>query len=225
MGRHAYRLLAGTARYDEPYVEARQQSFAAIHDAALQLKPTLTANSEPRRLASCPVSSTLYRWDQGDVGDSHRYITPRHTKLACWRLWARRCELSKAWLRQKQAGLCPLELWEKLGSPSEFVEIPFGLSRYHAYRGEFDLALRLEKDLLRLSRQRNDSVGLVPGHLSSGRTLIYAGRFDLSRSHLEDLLAVYDPLSHRSVVDKVGFYPQGNSQACSAVVLGSGRQR
>ena len=112
-----------------------------------------------------------------------------------------------------------LELWQKLGSPSEFVEIPFGLSRYHAYRGEVDLALRLDEDLLHLSRQRNDSVGLVLGHLSSGRTLMYAGRFDLSRSHLEDLLAIYDPLVHRSVVGQVGFYPQGNAQACLAVVL------
>ena len=118
-----------------------------------------------------------------------------------------------------QAYAQALELWEQLGSPSEFVEIPFGLSRYHAYRGEFDLALRLDEDLLRLSRQRNDSVGLVLGHLSSGRTLMYAGRLDSSRSHLEDLLAIYDPLSHRSVVNQVGFYPQGNSQACLAVVL------
>jgi predicted ATPase len=112
-----------------------------------------------------------------------------------------------------------LELWEQLGSPSEFVEISFGLSRYHAYRGEVDLALRLDEDLLHLSRQRNDSVGLVLGHLSSGRTLMYAGRLESSRSHLEDLLAVYDPFAHRSVVNQVGFYPQGNSQACLAVVL------
>jgi predicted ATPase len=112
-----------------------------------------------------------------------------------------------------------LELWQQLGSPSEFVEIPFGLSRYHAYRGEVDLALRLDEDLLRLSRQRNDSVGLVLGHLSSGRTLMYAGRFNASRLHLEDLLAIHDPLSYRAVVDQVGFYPQGNSQACLAVVL------
>src|SRR4029077_2459008 len=111
------------------------------------------------------------------------------------------------------------ELWEQLGSPSEFLRVPYLQSRYYVYRGEFDLALRLDEDLLRLSRQRNDSIGLVLGHLSSGRTLMYAGRFDSSRSHLEDLLAVYDPLSHRSVVDQVGFYPQGNSQACLAVVL------
>ena len=118
-----------------------------------------------------------------------------------------------------QAYAQALELWEQLGSPTEFVEIPFGLSRYHAYRGEFDLALRLDEDLLRLSRQRNDSIGLVLGHLSSGRTLMYAGRLDSSRSHLEALLAIYDPLSHRGVVNQVGFYPQGNSQACLAVVL------
>ena len=56
------------------------------------------------------------------------------------------------------------ELWEQLGSPSEFLQVPYGQSRYHAFRGEFDLAQRLDEDLLRLSRQRNDSAGLVLGH-------------------------------------------------------------
>ena len=78
------------------------------------------------------------------------------------------------------------ELWEQLGSPSEFLQVPYGQSRYHAHRGEFDLALRLDEDLLRLSRQRNDSAGLVLGHHSSGRNLMFAGRFASSRSHLED---------------------------------------
>jgi predicted ATPase len=45
------------------------------------------------------------------------------------------------------------ELWEQLGSPSEFVQVPFGQSRYHAVRGELDLAQRLDEDLLRLSLQ------------------------------------------------------------------------
>jgi hypothetical protein len=48
------------------------------------------------------------------------------------------------------------ELWEQLGSPSEFLRI----SLYYANRGELDLAQRLDEDLLRLSRQRNDSAGL-----------------------------------------------------------------
>ena len=32
------------------------------------------------------------------------------------------------------------ELWEQLGSPSEFLRIPFGQSLYHVFRGELDLA-------------------------------------------------------------------------------------
>jgi predicted ATPase len=92
------------------------------------------------------------------------------------------------------------ELWEQLGSPSEFLQIPFGRSRYHSARGELDLSMRLDEDLLRLSRQRNDTAGLVLGHLSCGRNLMRAGRFALSRSHLEEVLALYDPASHRSLV-------------------------
>jgi class 3 adenylate cyclase/predicted ATPase len=92
------------------------------------------------------------------------------------------------------------ELWEQLGSPSEFVHIPFGQFLHHWLRGKLDVAQSLAEDLLRLSRQRNDSAGLVLGHLSSGRNLIVVGRFASSRSHLEAGLALYDPISHRSVV-------------------------
>jgi hypothetical protein len=43
------------------------------------------------------------------------------------------------------------ELWEQLGSPMEFLRVPFGQSRYHADRGELDLAYRSDEDLLLLS--------------------------------------------------------------------------
>ena len=32
------------------------------------------------------------------------------------------------------------ELWEQLGSPVEFIQVPCGQSRYHAHRGELDVA-------------------------------------------------------------------------------------
>jgi predicted ATPase len=111
------------------------------------------------------------------------------------------------------------ELWEQLGSPSEFLQIPFGQSRYHMFRGELDLALRLDEELLRLSCQRNDAAGLVLGHLSSGRNLRSAGRFASSRSHLEEVLALYDPNSHRSLVDQIGTHPQNSSQSLLGSVL------
>jgi predicted ATPase len=111
------------------------------------------------------------------------------------------------------------ELWEQLGFPSEFLQIPFGQSMHHMYRGELDFALRLDEDLLRLSHQRNDSAGLVLGHLSCGRNLMVAGRFASSRSHLEEVVTLYDPISHRSLVHQAGIHLQVTSQAMFGIVL------
>jgi class 3 adenylate cyclase/predicted ATPase len=111
------------------------------------------------------------------------------------------------------------ELWERLGSPAEFLHLPYGQSRYHAYRGEYELARRLDDDLLRLSGKRDDSAGLVLGHLSFGRNLMFIGRFAASRSHLEEVFALYDLNSHRSLVDQVGTHPHVNSQAYLGFVL------
>jgi hypothetical protein len=111
------------------------------------------------------------------------------------------------------------ELWDQLGSPSEFLQVPYGQSRYHAYRGELDLAQRLDDDLLRLSHQRNDTAGLVLGHLSSGRNLRFAGRFAVSRLHLEEALALYDPISHHSLVHQTGSHPQVVAQGILGIVL------
>jgi DNA-binding winged helix-turn-helix (wHTH) protein/predicted ATPase len=111
------------------------------------------------------------------------------------------------------------ELWEQLGAPPGFLHIPYGQSRIHMYRGELDLARRSDEDLLRLSRQRNDSAGLVLGHFSSGRNLMFAGRLASSRSHLEEVLALFDPVSHRALVHQAGFHPQVVSQGLLGIVL------
>jgi len=111
------------------------------------------------------------------------------------------------------------ELWEQLGSPVEFLGVTYGQSTSHALRGELDSAQRLDEDLLRLSRQRKDSSGLVLGHFSSGRNLLFAGRFALSRSHLEEALAIYDPIAHRALVHQAGLSPCVTSQAYLGNVL------
>jgi predicted ATPase len=121
-------------------------------------------------------------------------------------------EAGRAYARARQ-------LWEQLGSPSEFLRIPYGQSVFHMNRGELDLALRLDEDLLRVSRQRHDSAGLVLGHLSSGRTLFFAGRFASSQSHLEEVLALHDSISHHALVHQAGSHPQLISRAVLANVL------
>jgi len=111
------------------------------------------------------------------------------------------------------------ELWERLGSPSEFLQVPYWQSLHHQNRGEFDLARRLDEGLLQLSRQRGGSAGLVLGHLCSGRSLMLAGEFPPSRSHLDAGLALYDPNSHRSLTQQTGSDPQVVSQGWLGLVL------
>jgi DNA-binding winged helix-turn-helix (wHTH) protein/predicted ATPase len=111
------------------------------------------------------------------------------------------------------------ELWERLGSPVEFLQVPYGQSHYHAVRGELALAQRLDEDLLRVARQQKDALGLVLGHACSGRNLMLVGGLAASRSHLEAVLPLYDPISHRSLVHQVGIHPNVISLAYLGDVL------
>jgi predicted ATPase len=54
------------------------------------------------------------------------------------------------------------------------------------------------------------------GHASSGRDLFFVGSFTSSRSHLEEGLALYDPISQRSLIHPVGpsFAYLGNVLFC-----------
>jgi predicted ATPase len=112
-----------------------------------------------------------------------------------------------------------IDLWERLGSPSDFLHIPYAQSYYDMFRGKFDLARRRDEALLRLSSQRDDAAGLLLAHVSSGRTLALTGRFSLSRSHLEAALRLYDPASHSSLVHQIGIDPQVTAQAYLGIIL------
>jgi predicted ATPase len=79
--------------------------------------------------------------------------------------------------------------------------------------------MRLEEDLLRLSRQRNDSGGLVLGHQSYGSSQLFVGKFTLSRSNLEAGLRLYDPISHHSLAHQTGSNPQVVAKGCLGIVL------
>ncbi len=110
-------------------------------------------------------------------------------------------------------------LWEQLGSPSQFLHIPYGQSLHHTFLGECGLAQRLDEDLLRLSRERGNSAGIVLGHDCSGRDLLIAGDFASSRSHFEEVLALYDPISHGSLLHQTGSDPRAVSQGYLGIAL------
>src|SRR5262249_42320629 len=111
------------------------------------------------------------------------------------------------------------KLWEQLGSPSEFLQVPYGQSLYHVFRGEFDEALHLDEDLLRLSRQRGNATGLLLAHQCFGRNLMFRGKLSSARSHLKDALALYDLTAHRSLIHQATMPAQVQSQAFLGLVL------
>jgi predicted ATPase len=93
-------------------------------------------------------------------------------------------------------------LWEQLDCPSEFLQIPLRQATYHALRGEFDLALYLAQYVLHLSRQRNDMTGVIAALHNIGQTLMFTGRFASARSHIEEALALYDPIAHPGISER-----------------------
>ena len=73
--------------------------------------------------------------------------------------------------------------------------------------------------MLRLGHQRNDAAGLILGHLSCARSLLWRGKFGQSKSHLEAGLALHDPAAHRSLVDQTGTHPQVYFEGYLAIVF------
>jgi len=111
------------------------------------------------------------------------------------------------------------KLWEQLGFPTEYIHVPYGQSRYHVYRGETDVALRLDEDLLNVSRQRNDSRGLILSHQSCGSGYLMRGRFALSRSLLETVSSLYNPAIHDSLGAQTGSHPHVVAEGILGVTL------
>lgn len=111
-------------------------------------------------------------------------------------------------------------LWERLDRPFDFIQVPFGYSRYLAHRGALSLACTLDEEFLRLSEQRGETIGCVLSHFSLGRTALFMGRFTAARKHLGMALALYDPVSFEWLHQMAGLHHRTNSSAFLSLALG-----
>jgi len=73
--------------------------------------------------------------------------------------------------------------------------------------------------LLNVSRQRNDSRGLILSHQSCGSGYLMRGRFALSRSLLETVSSLYNPAIHDSLGAQTGSHPHVVAEGYLGVVL------
>jgi predicted ATPase len=92
-----------------------------------------------------------------------------------------------------------VELSRKLGETQQTVTLLPFVHAYHMTWGEHRKALELAEQVLHLA-QPDDDIQLLWAHRAMGMSLFCLGEFHRSRIHLEQLMELYDPQKHRSLV-------------------------
>jgi DNA-binding SARP family transcriptional activator/predicted ATPase len=88
-------------------------------------------------------------------------------------------------------------LCAQLGDATTLKFVLSGQSAFHTTGGDYIVARECAESLLRLSEKHDDSGAMLLGHLTMGLSLHFLGEFASSRHHLERVLAIYAPETHR----------------------------
>jgi predicted ATPase len=111
------------------------------------------------------------------------------------------------------------ELCRQIGKAPQLFSTLLGLSIYFVVRAELQTARELAEQLLEIARRVKDPVLLVEAHYALGVTRFWLGEFVSARNHLEQGIAHYDPLKHRS---HIALFGQNEGVVClcrAALVL------
>jgi class 3 adenylate cyclase/predicted ATPase len=97
------------------------------------------------------------------------------------------------------------ELGEQLGDAAALVPILSGQISHHLGRAEYAKARHIAEDLLRLAEQKGDTAGQLVGHRSLGLCLHLIGDFTQAVAHFEQVLALYSPQTHQSLLSVAAY--------------------
>jgi class 3 adenylate cyclase/predicted ATPase len=101
------------------------------------------------------------------------------------------------------------ELCREVGETPQLFPVLRGLWEFYELRAEMRTARELAEQLLALARSAQDATLLLVAHHVLGEILLWVGEFALSRKHLEQAIAVYDPEQHRTQAFLYGGYDSG----------------
>jgi predicted ATPase len=90
-----------------------------------------------------------------------------------------------------------LALCRQVGETPELFPALRGLVVLYFGQGKLGTAREIGEQLLRLAQSTGDPDLLLEGYYALGATLFYRGEFAPARSHLEQVMALYDPQQHR----------------------------
>ena len=101
-----------------------------------------------------------------------------------------------------------IEKAKALGDPPEdplllpSVLYSFWVANFLAFNG--DLCRDLAAQMLSLAQKQGDVVTLMNGHNVMGTSLLFTGEIAEGRSHLDQVIALYDPAEHRPLATRFG---------------------
>ncbi len=88
------------------------------------------------------------------------------------------------------------ELCQQAGEIPQLFHVLYGLAGFSIVRAEYQTALKLGEQLLRLAGSLQDPALLVEAHHVLGQPLCFLGELSLAYGHFEQSLAHYDPQKH-----------------------------
>jgi predicted ATPase len=88
------------------------------------------------------------------------------------------------------------ELCEQLGECPQLIPALAGLFKFYFVRAEFHTARELAERVMRLAELTSDRFVMLAAHSLLGTSLLSIGEMATARAHLEQGIALYDPLQH-----------------------------
>jgi predicted ATPase/class 3 adenylate cyclase len=112
-----------------------------------------------------------------------------------------------------------LELSKAAGEVPRRFPVLRGLASFHLYRGEFEKAAAVGRELLSLAEEEDDAGLRIDGHLVLGSSVAFLGEVPAGLDHLERAIALFDPQRHGPGRFRLGPSPGVVSSTTSALLL------
>jgi predicted ATPase/DNA-binding winged helix-turn-helix (wHTH) protein len=87
-------------------------------------------------------------------------------------------------------------LCRQVGDTQQISPVLFGLWRFYSMRGDLQTAREVAEQLFTLAQSQNDPVLLMEAHRALGIILSWCGELVAARTHLEQVIALYDRQQH-----------------------------
>ena len=110
-------------------------------------------------------------------------------------------------------------LCEQAGDVHRLMPVLNGQILFLRERGESQAAFEVAAEMLEHAKEQGESGLLIPAHRAMSLTSLHIGRFDASRAHAEQVLALFDPAQHRNLASLYAFDQRTVAQTFLAAAL------